>query len=822
MPFSLTPRDLGMPQKFWSGWRPGQAESIDRMLDSFGRGYRWVVQNAPVGFGKSPCYFAMAVAMGWRALFVTRTLFLQTQLMDDFRSMGLVDIRGRWNYECRMASSMTCEDGAEAKCPFMNSNQCEYRQHVNDALKSQFVTTNYVYDMLIHKYTEGLGDFQLVVYDEAHEAEKAVCGVMTVRFTARHVYRMLESQFPDYPDDAESWVLWARDRLPVAVERYQEAGEEARSSTYMDEKVARELRSWRALVSHLTTISTATGPWVPQPVQTRDGTGYSLEPLWPRQYTHQILWRANPRILLPSATASEKMMDILGVARHLYDFQTYPYMFPVHRSPVYFIPSAFVGKSMVEEDRVDLHTRIAEIMGWRGDRKGLIHTVSYQSISGVEECIEYSPYKDRFITHERNPYALREAVRAFKQSEPPKALISPVIRTGFDFPYHQAEYQIIPKLFFPIVKGNRVMEMRCDKHYGDPEYGEHLLVQDLCQAIGRIMRAPDDAGECVSPETKVLRSDLSWIHACEAKVGSRLLAFDEYPNRPTGRRSDRRRWAWSDVEKCETRIMPRVRVIFEDGEIVCTPNSPWFCITAGGRIGWQRADCLKPGWKLFRFLNPWTPCISHDAGWLAGFFDGEGSLVVTQGKRNPYVSGLSVSQKEGPLLERAKELLSQFGFDYRINKQRAQQRHLVVRGGHKEILRFLGVIRPIRLLEKFQNRQIRQMIEAVGHPRVLSVERMSDGYITSLQTSSRTYIADGLGAHNTFVLDANFQWIKARRRHLFAPWALPLIQQRKTVPKPPPALWTLMHREAGSQLYTMPDRPIVLEPSITDLVGAIE
>jgi Rad3-related DNA helicase len=490
----LSPKDLGMPPKFHAGWRPGQGEAIDRICDGFHEN-RFVVLNAPVGFGKSPGYVAVALAMGWRACFVTHTKGLQDQLLDDFGCIGMVDIRGRANYQCKLAATMTCEDGAHAKCMYSKGNQCPYRADLNRAIGSNLVTTNYHYWMLIHKYGEGIGNFDLVVFDEAHEADKAVCSILGVRITAKQVYRMLEGRFPDNADDAgiEVWRTWARSYLPRASRVMEEMSEELRIMGYVPEPVAKEFAQWSTLVKVLTSISTAVGPWVAEAINTREGSGYRLEPLWPGTYAKDALFLGVPNVVMSSATVNRKTMSLLGLGPDDYDYQQYPYLFPVRRSPIYFVNTSYLDKNSDEADW-RAQVEVANIIiGQRLDRKGLIQAVSYKRRDDFLQDLDFGGY---MMTHDQNSQSTREAVKLFKLADPPRYLISPSIHTGYSFDYDWAEFQIIPKLPFPVVSGSKIMEARCRKNKGgDPDYSNHLMAQSLQQMFGRIMRAPDDQGE---------------------------------------------------------------------------------------------------------------------------------------------------------------------------------------------------------------------------------------------------------------------------------------------------------------------------------------
>ena len=465
--------------------------------------------------GKSPWYVSLALMMGWRTLILTRTKGLQGQLMADFEEVGLTDIRGRSNYPCHMASHMTCEDGAHAGCLHnkgqsqgaMLRERCPYREARQAAMAARLVITNYSYWPLINWYGEGLGQFDLIVLDESHEAPQAVCEVMSVTLSAREVYRMLDSRWPDNADDAgiDTWSGWARAMMPRTARAAESLKQEVRDQGgTASERLLKEAAHWRSLLSKLGTIAGAEGPWASEQTRISEATGYRLEPLWPAQYAERALFRGIPRVLFVSATVQEKTLSLMGLKEDDYIFREWPWIFPVNRSPIYWLDTVSVGAKMSAEDEAVLFNQIDSLLASRGDRKAIIQSVSYKL---KDKILEASVYANRMIAHEQNSVSTAAAVQRFKLSGPPAVLVSPSISTGYDFPFSDCELNIIPKLPFPIVKSSRIMEARCRKDKGgDPGYADYLMVQDLVQACGRSMRAPDDRSE-----TFLLDNNFRWV-----------------------------------------------------------------------------------------------------------------------------------------------------------------------------------------------------------------------------------------------------------------------------------------------------------------------
>lgn len=490
----LSPIEIGLPEPF-TEWRAGQGEAIEQMVDAF-QAHNIVVLCQPVGSGKTINYIGLALMMGWRVLVVTSTKALQDQLLRDFRSIGMVDIRGRANYQCSEGANVTCEEGAHMRCSAMRTEHCGYWRDYQEALKAQLVTTNYSYYMLIYLYSEGLGKFDLVVFDEAHDAPPEVCAVMGQTITARQVDWMLNAQWPDNPLNPDEWRAWARCMYPRAALKLEQLENEVKGETFVQTNVAMEIRRWKELVKALLVLMEAEGPWAAERVWlSGGGMAYRVEPLWPAQYARRVLLRDHERILMVSATVRAKTMELLGLERHQYMFFETPWMFPQNRSPIYFIPTARVQYDSTPDDWALIQQRIDEIMDPRQDRNAVIHAVSYDK---AQWLMEHCLYNHTFISHERNSQATRDAIAQFERMQftPPAVLVSPSVATGNDFAYRKAEYQIVVKVPFVVVKGSPIMEARCNgKRGGDKTYGEYLMAQTLSQMFGRIMRAPDDRGE---------------------------------------------------------------------------------------------------------------------------------------------------------------------------------------------------------------------------------------------------------------------------------------------------------------------------------------
>lgn len=258
---------------------------------------------------------------------------------------------------------------------------------------------------------------------------------------------------------------------------------------------------------------------------------------------------------------------------------------------------------------------------------------------------------------------------------------------------------------------------------------------------------------CLEPETKVLTEDLRWVPVKSVQVGDRLIGFDEEcQGQGKGR-------TWQPAVVTESTVIhaPRYEMTMESGKkIVCTGEHMWLGRRSQTDYQWIKTSKLKPGDKIKTLgVDPWEPEETYDAGWLSGFFDGEGHLSAKIGCANGLTT-LGYAQIFGPIQERAELLLKERGYEVKNGVGHADRGDRAVAkariyGGTSEILRFLGTIRPQRLLnsfpQKFYGGRIYGPDKAIDH--VVSVRQVEDGPVVALGTSTNTLVAEGLLSHNT-------------------------------------------------------------------------
>jgi len=472
----LRPQELDISDKFQE-WRASQWEAIHDALTSK---KRFVVQSQPTGSGKSLTYYTIAKVLGKRVCILTSTKALQDQIAKDF---PVADIRGQNAYKCLLTGDSAnygpCRMGYD--CP--RTRTCPYIRQYRAALKASIVLTNYSYFITINRFGRGLGKFDLLVCDEAHNIHTQLCNAATISIRSD-----LLSTPPD-ESDLTAWALYEGGKITNRIDRLH--SEFNQDTTDFDKPLLREISDLKIAERGLETVRSHADDWLLE----KSKGSCVFTPVWAGELSEELLFSGIPKVITMSANICQKSLSLIGIKD--YDYFSYKHTFPLQNRLVYHIPTTRVDFRMSSAQFDTYMKRVDEIIESRLDRKGIIHGVSYKR---CQQIMSKSRFKKYMITHYKNNLA--EVVERFKNSTAPSILISPSIVEGYDFPGDQCYWQIVAKVPFPDTRG-KLMALR---KKSDPEYPNYIAMQKFVQACGRGVRSQDDV--C---ETFILDDHMFWF-----------------------------------------------------------------------------------------------------------------------------------------------------------------------------------------------------------------------------------------------------------------------------------------------------------------------
>lgn len=489
-----TPADLGLSDKF-SQWRKGQFRAFEGIVYTK---QRFTELITPCGSGKSATYMASSmISDDERTAILTATRSLQDQLLDDFLVTGLVDIRGRDNYICNIDESKTAGNAkctAGVFCSRMKRQSadgpCDYYDQKFDASRGQRVNTNYAF-WLHDEESASLGQFHRLILDEAHKAPEEIERFAQVVLTSDEL-KQFGIEPPKTSHSQGQWKIYALDRVQATMHRRLPGKSDLVTGSHLTwlrkgKAIAKKLARLCRLSEHEWLFSHA-------------GRAYRWDLLEPAALAEDLLFRGARKIVLASATVNKKTIQLLGVDPSLVKVIEQDSTFPVRNRPIYFWPVARVGMSMSSLDMQYLIRAIDQIIESRLPRKGIIHAVSYRFAQAIVEKSKFAGKGVFLLDDRKTPTA--QVVAEFRRRKDGAVLVSPAVQEGLNFPGQEAEFQIIAKMPFPDRRDPLIQA----KTKRDRDYIPYVVLQNVVQAAGRIVRSETDVGE-----TWILDGHFTWL-----------------------------------------------------------------------------------------------------------------------------------------------------------------------------------------------------------------------------------------------------------------------------------------------------------------------
>lgn len=471
-----------------------------------------------------------------RMLYLTGTKHLQRQVISEFSSIGLVEIKGQSNYRCVALDrggilegygtpGSSCLEGpcrAGVFCSLRREGGCTYYDAVAVARSARLVISNYAYWLSLARHSDPttLGEFDIIVMDEAHSAPEWLTDFCAVELDKAEIKALLNMTLPPIDEGVDVWASWAReaastaktkgDKLRVLLKESRVLGIDRRATTKTMLRLVRverdlaemaKAKSWRRTedASKKVEVPGTTNDWIAY--ETPKGARFS--PVWAHQYAEEYLFRGCKKVVLSSGTLMPSVPARLGIAARDTSWHEVKSAFDPKYRPVIYIPTTRVDMRMIEGQKRMWINRIDEILAARLDRKTLIHSVSY---ARAEEIKQRSRYGALMLTHTSRTTA--ETIAKFKKAEPPCILVSPAVTEGVDFPDDEVRLQILCKVPFASSQ-DPLFKARCK---ADPNYRFECAALLIIQMCGRGMRSAADRVESivVDDHFSYMRGRVKW------------------------------------------------------------------------------------------------------------------------------------------------------------------------------------------------------------------------------------------------------------------------------------------------------------------------
>jgi hypothetical protein len=264
-------------------------------------------------------------------------------------------------------------------------------------------------------------------------------------------------------------------------------------------------------------------------------------------------------------------------------------------------------------------------------------------------------------------------------------------------------------------------------------------------------------GFCLDKNTKILSSDLKWIRIDDIKVGQELVSVDE--NSLTRGKGSSRKMRTSIVEGKWEVEEEAYRIVMEDGRVLIATGKHRFMSKkkAHTDVCWRKVEEMVIGSEIRYIVKPWGDTSVEDA-WFGGLIDGEGSLRY---KNHSGAEICVVQNTDGIIWDEMKKYAESNGYNFCIEldnrpytqsgKFSNKQCGKVVMNRMDEVFRLVGQTRPKRFLGKkwWEGKELPGKCSGIGWSKIKSIESIGTRKMIDLQTSTKTFIAEGFVSHNS-------------------------------------------------------------------------
>lgn len=509
--------------------RKEQIEALEFINDEYKKNKlnKFFLLNLPVGTGKS--HLALMIADWYRKNvskmaridIITNSKILQDQYSDTYESIA--DLKGKENYECAQYSC-SCAQGAEFNR--LNKTSCEtcpYKNARESFINGGMSLTNFylyiLYAIYNPKLMESRGARVLIV-DEAHEFDDVMSDFISIKITENIIKRYkFSSEYEivkklnkistilQYVD----FLKYLNGEIVSTIESMETGMSKSDRNVTQDKrdlKISRLLKSKNTDVKVMQMVTDLKqyqlkievflkeykenpNNWVLESNynEKTKQKELSLEPIWAYDYLDKYVFSNYDMVFLMSGTILNKnlfcQLNGLDVSKAVYYSISSP--FPVKNRPIYYMPIGKMSFKNKEETFQRYIPYIQKILDKYKDKKGIIHTNSFELASWIQKSIK----DPRLVYHDSSNKD--EVLKNHFDSKESTVIVSPSMDTGVSFDDDKARFQIIAKVPYPSLASQKNKLRQSN----NPDWYSWKTVAGLVQMTGRTVRSSSDYADTI-------------------------------------------------------------------------------------------------------------------------------------------------------------------------------------------------------------------------------------------------------------------------------------------------------------------------------------
>ncbi|CAK0748202.1 putative Helicase ATP-binding domain-containing protein [Azospirillaceae bacterium] len=502
--------------------REGQMDLIEKTINAFENGKRFVIIEAPVGAGKSAIGYTVGNYFQ-TYYYVTAQKLLQSQLSKDFGEEGkwinenrasMVELKGRNAYPCNYyerkleveektlglaekqhlqdmvklkidCARGECKKKGKSKFKFCEDNEkgihhCPYFIQRDKAISSDAVLMNfhsYIFQTEVAPTNWAYKD--LLIIDECHLTESVLMDYVSLSF----VDTPFKLEFPKLETAEEYYIYFEENDIPDLIIDKLRAAVTSRNDE--DEEY------WKSIADKYAKFKRSVVDGEDWVVKYESRPGYrtiELKPLFVNKFSNRVLFNKAEKILMMSGTvlSAKIMANCLGIEESEYEFISVDSQFPVENRLIHYEPSGSMSYKNKKETIPKMLADIVRICEQHDDNRGIVHSQSFEL---TEYVMNNSPpeLKRRFFFQKN--YQNKEEMLAAHAASKNGVIIAPAMHEGLDLKGDLSRFQIILKVPYPSYVDNPQLEMRMKI---SSDYYNYLTAMKLVQAYGRSIRSETD------------------------------------------------------------------------------------------------------------------------------------------------------------------------------------------------------------------------------------------------------------------------------------------------------------------------------------------
>ncbi len=498
--------------------RDEQLTAINFALETFLKSdKKYCIIEAGTGVGKSAIGLTLGRILnsnlphdedfGRGSYFLTTQRVLQDQYESDFGkpSGNMQSVYSSSNYKCTWHKANDCRTSqqmlrAEKKSsPFFKhcTVKCAYKMKKKDFLESNESVTNFPYFIMESTYSGKIKPRNLLVVDEAHNAEGVLSNFVEVGISQYFCQKVVKCSWPDKVTPA-AFYKWLRDvynpKLQSQILFFEEKIEQLGLSSKIKELSAISLK-YDMLVGHSNKVEIflkdySSDNWVME-VQETEKRGYKrvvYRAIDVSKFASDYLFKMGKKVLLMSATIlnAEGFANSLGISKDEYSAISIPSPFPVENRPILNVSVGSMSAKMINDTLPRIKNAVQAIMDEHPDQKGIIHCHTYKIANYLKYNLKSRKYANRILIHDSQN---RDAVlQKHMKSKSPTVLLSPSMTEGVDLKGDLSRFQIICKVPYPYL-GDPIIRKRMNKN---KKWYPMKTAMSIVQSCGRSVRTAND------------------------------------------------------------------------------------------------------------------------------------------------------------------------------------------------------------------------------------------------------------------------------------------------------------------------------------------